>query len=62
MTIHKAKGLEFDYVIVPGLDRVTTSDDAQLMQWLERPPTRRLARPGELLLSPIYPPDADKKD
>jgi len=58
MTIHKAKGLEFDYVIVPGLDRVTMGDDAQLMQWLERP-----AESGpELLLSPIYPPDADKKD
>ncbi len=37
MTIHRAKGLEFDYVIVPGLDRVTMGDDAQLMQWLERP-------------------------
>ena len=59
MTIHKAKGLEFDYVLVPGLDRVTTGDDAQLMQWLERPTELGL---GELLLSPIYPPDADKKD
>jgi ATP-dependent helicase/nuclease subunit A len=59
MTIHKAKGLEFDYVIVPGLDRVTMGDDAQLMQWLERPADSGL---GELLLSPIYPPDADKKD
>ena len=58
MTIHKAKGLEFDYVIVPGLDRVTTIDDAQLMQWLERPSE---SGTGELLLSPIYPPDADKK-
>ena len=58
MTIHRAKGLEFDYVIVPGLDRVTMGDDAQLMQWLERP-----SESGpELLLSPIYPPDADKKD
>ncbi len=59
MTIHKAKGLEFDYVIVPGLDRVPTSDNAQLMQWLERPAE---SGPAELLLSPIYPPDADKKD
>ena len=62
MTIHKAKGLEFDYVIVPGLDRVTTTDDAQLVQWLERPTYSGDSRgPGELLLSPIYPPDADKK-
>ena len=59
MTIHKAKGLEFDYVIVPGLDRVTTGDDAQLMQWLERPTETGIP---ELLLSPIYPPDADKKN
>lgn len=63
MTIHKAKGLEFDYVIVPGLDRVPPSDNAQLMQWLERPADFGDRRgPAELLLSPIYPPDADKKD
>ncbi len=62
MTIHKAKGLEFDYVIVPGLDRVTMSDDAQLMQWLERPAVFGDLRGPELLLSPIYPPEADKKD
>lgn len=63
MTIHKAKGLEFDYVIVPGLDRVTTGDDAQLMQWLERPViSSQSGETSELLLSPIYPPDADKKD
>ncbi len=59
MTIHKAKGLEFDYVLVPGLDRATTTDDVQLMQWLERPAE---SGTGELLLSPIYPPDANKKD
>jgi len=63
MTIHKAKGLEFDYVIVPGVDRVTMTDDAQLMQWLERPtPVNAGVGPGELLLSPIYPADADKKN
>jgi len=36
MTIHKAKGLEFDTVIIPGLNRKPRSDDKQLMLWLER--------------------------
>jgi len=35
MTIHKAKGLEFHHVIVPGLDRVTGSNDNPLLQWKE---------------------------
>ncbi|MBC8118247.1 MAG: UvrD-helicase domain-containing protein, partial [Burkholderiaceae bacterium] len=63
MTIHKAKGLEFDYVIVPGLDRVPPAGDPQLMQWLERATRSSEPRtPPELILSPIYPPDADKKN
>ncbi len=37
MTMHKAKGLEFDTVILPGLGRSPRSDDPQLLQWLERP-------------------------
>jgi ATP-dependent exoDNAse (exonuclease V) beta subunit len=36
MTIHKAKGLEFDTVIVPGLGRGGATDDPPLLQWLER--------------------------
>ncbi len=50
MTIHKAKGLEFDVVIVPGIGYRTRSDDAQLLLWQER------ARPGaeaDLLLAPM---------
>jgi ATP-dependent helicase/nuclease subunit A len=51
MTIHKAKGLEFDHVIVPGLGRAPRNDGKRLMLWLER------ALPGaqrnELLLAPI---------
>lgn len=33
MTIHKAKGLEFDHVIVPFLHRGTRHDEAPLMLW-----------------------------
>ena len=35
MTIHKAKGLEFDTVILPGLGRRTRYDDPRLLRWLE---------------------------
>ena len=35
MTIHKAKGLEFDTVILPGLSRTPLQDDSQLLHWLE---------------------------
>lgn len=36
MTIHKAKGLGFDVVLVPGLDRSTGRDRQQLICMLER--------------------------
>ena len=29
MTIHKAKGLEFDTVILPGLSRIPSQDDSR---------------------------------
>ena len=35
MTIHKAKGLEFDHVIIPGLERPPRSDDNSLLRWRE---------------------------
>ncbi|VFM95342.1 MAG: DNA helicase/exodeoxyribonuclease V, subunit A [Candidatus Kentron sp. G] len=37
MTIHKAKGLEFDTVIVPGLGRAGRSEEKPLLAWVERP-------------------------
>ena len=37
MTIHKSKGLEFDTVILPGLGKTSKSDEAALLEWLERP-------------------------
>ena len=50
MTIHKAKGLQFDTVIVPGLGRGTRGDSKQLLKWYER-----FNRKGEtdLLIAPI---------
>ena len=36
MTIHKAKGLEFDNVILPGLGKPPAQDDAKLLVWVER--------------------------
>jgi ATP-dependent exoDNAse (exonuclease V) beta subunit len=50
MTIHKAKGLEFDTVILPGLGRAPHAKDPRLLLWLERP---RARRGSDLLLAPI---------
>ncbi|MCS5708240.1 UvrD-helicase domain-containing protein [Candidatus Berkiella cookevillensis] len=35
MTIHQAKGLEFDTVILPGLQMLTNKADSTLLQWHE---------------------------
>lgn len=50
MTLHKAKGLEFDVVIVPGLGHVPRRNELQLLAWQERP---RAHGATELLLAPI---------
>ena len=51
MTIHKAKGLEFDTVIVPGLHRTPRRDDRKLLVWTEQPGEAEGG--SELLLAPI---------
>ncbi|HMA66356.1 MAG TPA: 3'-5' exonuclease, partial [Desulfosalsimonadaceae bacterium] len=48
MTIHKAKGLEFDTVILPGLDRAPPAQESRLLMWMERSAGRR----SDLLLAP----------
>ena len=59
MTIHKAKGLEFDHVIVPGLGKTPPAEGKKLFLWMERPAqpdasmSRSLASSTNLLLAPI---------
>ena len=50
MTVHKAKGLEFDVVIVPSLDASPRGDEKELLLWLER---ARLDGETDLLLAPL---------
>ena len=59
MTIHKAKGLEFDTVIVPGLGRAPRAEDARLFLWMEQP---RGEEDGatDLFLAPIHETGADE--
>ncbi len=49
MSIHKAKGLEFDHVILPGLSRRSGSDAPQLLLWSENP----YPSGSDLLLAPV---------
>jgi superfamily I DNA/RNA helicase len=50
MTIHKAKGLEFDIVILPGLGRGRVPSNPPLLRWLE---VARAEGDRGLLLAPI---------
>ncbi len=40
-TIHKAKGLQYEHVILPGLNRGTRSDNSKLLHWFELPESGR---------------------
>jgi len=61
MTIHKAKGLEFEVVLVPGLQKAPGSADPPLLSWLERTtlegPEENERR--EFLVAPIGRKNAD---
>ncbi len=52
MTMHKSKGLEFDYVILPELHRCSRPGDKELIHWQER-----VNRTGveELVVAPLAP-------
>jgi ATP-dependent helicase/nuclease subunit A len=55
MTIHKAKGLEFGTVIVPGLHRVPWSGALPLLRWKELPGSSLLLAPIKETGSPDEP-------
>jgi ATP-dependent helicase/nuclease subunit A len=57
MTVHKAKGLEFEVVILPALEAAARGDEPDLMVWLERP---RAGAEPDLLLAPLDAPGAEK--
>ncbi len=50
MTIHRAKGLEFDHVFVPALDRELNRGREPLLRWLDLP---RSEGPSDLIMAPV---------
>ena len=56
MTMHKAKGLEFDVVILAGLGNRTSNDSKRLLYWLERADRAT----GSVVLAPAAEAGAEK--
>ena len=56
MTIHKAKGLEFDAVLIPALGRYTRGTDRSLLLWDEN----TTGNGPELLMAPMRAKGSDK--
>ncbi|MDY0189655.1 MAG: UvrD-helicase domain-containing protein [Desulfuromonas sp.] len=58
MTIHRAKGLEFDHVILPGLGKRARADDKSLLRWQEHAEYGLLLAPlaarADKVSDPIY--------
>ncbi len=59
LTMHKAKGLEYDHVILPGLARKPPNDDAPLLQWHER---LNSAGHSRLFLATLSPAGTEKNE
>jgi ATP-dependent helicase/nuclease subunit A len=59
MTIHRAKGLEFDHVIVPALERTTRPAERRLLRWIDLPTE---ASESDLLIAPLPAVGAEEGD
>lgn len=57
MTIHRAKGLEFDVVIMPGLERLSRRDDPELLDWVSW--SEQDGR-DVMLVAPIRAPESEE--
>ena len=52
MTMHRAKGLQFDHVLLFGLGRISRPSVAEVMSWIELPDSHGESR---LVISPVGP-------
>jgi ATP-dependent exoDNAse (exonuclease V) beta subunit len=59
MTIHGAKGLEFDHVFVLGLGLRGRGDESRLLNWLQLP---RKGAPDHLIMAPLRFRDQDEEE
>lgn len=57
MTIHRAKGLEFDVVIMPGLERQSRRDEPELLDWVSWSESDGR---DVLLIAPIRAPESEQ--
>ncbi|NKB47265.1 MAG: hypothetical protein GKR77_05695, partial [Legionellales bacterium] len=57
MTMHKAKGLEFDIVFLPHLDQAVANHPSALLMWAER---TRAQGASDLILAPLKASDAQQ--
>ena len=54
MTIHKSKGLEFDHVFIPGIQRKPVNDSSSLIAWQTIPSEHHVP---QLCIAPIAAPE-----
>ena len=59
MTMHKAKGLQFDHVVLYGLGRRSRNSGGDVLSWLELPPDEGRVR---RVMSPIGPKSETEQD
>ena len=59
MTVHRAKGLEFEHVIVPALQRATRGAEHRLLRWIDLPSE---TTESELLIAPSPPVGAAEEN